>query len=72
MLRNFFKDRIVKDTSKKVNAIFHSKGMNGKALTGHLPHWYVTGPDGRFVINAETLTVAKQLYSLCLTGYRPS
>ena len=71
-LRNFFNEWMVKDTSKKIKAVFHSKGMSGKPLTSQPPYGYVKGPDGRFVIDAETAPVVKQIYSLCLAGYGPS
>ena len=68
-LRNFFNEWMVKDTSKKIKAVFHSKGMSGKPLTSQPPYGYVKGPDGRFVIDTETAPVVKQIYSLSLAGY---
>ena len=36
-LRNYFNEWMVRDTSKKIRAVFRSKGMSGKPLTSQAP-----------------------------------
>ena len=70
-LKNLFNEWMVKDTSKKIKAVFKSKGMSGKPLTSHPPYGYIMGEDGMFAIDEETASVVKQIYALCLAGNGP-
>ena len=70
-LKNLFNEWMVKDTSKKIKAVFKSKGMSGKPLTSHPPYGYIMGEDGMFAIDEETAPVVKQIYALCLAGNGP-
>ena len=71
-LKNLFNEWMVKDTSKKIKAVFHSKGMSGKPLTSQPPYGYVKGEDGTFVIDEETAPVVRQIFGLCLAGNGPT
>lgn len=71
-LKNLFNEWMVRDTSKKIKAVFKSKGMSGKPLTSHPPFGYVMGEDGLFVIDEETAPVVRQIYALCLAGNGPT
>ena len=71
-LKNLFNEWMVRDTSKKIKAVFKSKGMSGKPLTSHPPFGYVLGEDGLFVIDEETAPVVRQIYALCLAGNGPT
>ncbi len=64
-LRNLFNEWMVRDTSKKIKAVFHSKGMSGKPLSSQPPYGYLKGEDGRFVIDEETAPVFRQI-SACV------
>ena len=70
-LKNLFNEWMVRDTSKKIKAVFKSKGMNGKPLTSHPPYGYIKGEDGTFAIDEETAPVVKQIYAFCLAGNGP-
>ncbi len=70
-LKNLFNEWMVRDTSKKIKAVFKSKGMSGKPLTSHPPYGYIKGEDGTFAIDEETEPVVKQIYALCLAGNGP-
>ena len=72
VLKNVFNEWMVKDTSKKIKAVFRSKGMSGKPLTSHPPYGYVKDENGMFVIDPETAPVVKQIFSLCLAGNGPT
>ena len=71
-LRNYFNEWLVRDTSKKIKAVFHSKGMSGKPITSNIPYGYVKGPDGFFAIDEETAPTIKLIFDLCLAGNGPS
>ena len=71
-LKNLFNEWMVKDTSKKIKAVFRSKGMSGKPLTSQPPYGYVKGEDGTFVIDEETAPVVRQIFGLCLAGNGPT
>ena len=67
-LKNLFNEWMVRDTSKKIKAVFKSKGMSGKPLTSQPPYGYIKGEDGMFVIDEETAPTVKLIYDLCLAG----
>ena len=71
-LRNFFNEWMVRDTSKKIKAVFKAKGMSGKPLSSQIPYGYRKGPDGYFVIDEETAPVVKQIFDLSLAGNGPT
>lgn len=71
-LKNLFNEWMVKDTSKKIKAVFRSKGLSGKPLASQPPYGYVKGEDGTFVIDPETAPVVKQIFGLCLAGNGPT
>ena len=72
VLKNVFNEWMVKDTSKKIKAVFRSKGMSGKPITSQPVYGYLKGEDGTFIIDEETAPVVKQIYSLCLAGNGPT
>ncbi len=71
-LRNLFNEWMVRDTSKKIKAVFKSKGMSGKPTTSQPVYGYLMGENGHFIIDEEAAPVVKQIFSLCLAGNGPS
>jgi len=71
-LKNLFNEWLVRDTSRKIKAVFKSKGMSGVPITSQPVYGYLKGPDGHFVIDPETAPVVKQIYSLSLAGNGPT
>ena len=71
-LKNLFNEWMVRDTSKKIKAVFRSKGMSGKPITSQPVYGYLKGEDGTFVIDEETAPVVRQIYHLCLAGNGPT
>lgn len=71
-LRNLFNEWMVRDTSKKIKAVFKAKGMSGKPLTSQAPYGYLIGENGFFVIDEETAPNVKLMYELCLAGNGPT
>ena len=71
-LKNLFNEWMVRDTSRKIKAVFRSKGMSGKPITSQPVYGYLKGEDGRFIIDEEAAPVVRQIYSLCLAGNGPT
>jgi DNA invertase Pin-like site-specific DNA recombinase len=71
-LKNLFNEWMVRDTSRKIKAVFRSKGMSGKPITSNPVYGYLKGEDGRFVVDEEAAPVVRQIYSLCLAGNGPT
>ena len=71
-LRNIFNEWMVRDTSKKIKAVFRNKGMSGKPITSQPVYGYLKGEDGRFIVDEEAAPVVKQIFSLCLAGNGPT
>lgn len=70
--KNLFNELMVRDTSKKIKAVFRSKGMSGKPITSQPVYSYLKSEDGGFVIDEEAAPVVRQIVSLCLAGYGPT
>jgi hypothetical protein len=71
-LRNLFNEWMVRDTSKKIKAVFRAKGASGMPITSQPVYGYLKGPDGHFVVDPEAAPVVKQIFSLCLAGNGPT
>ncbi len=71
-LRNLFNEWMVRDTSKKIRAVFKAKGLSGKPVTSHPVYGYLMGEDKAFVIDEEAAPVVRQIYNLCLAGNGPT
>ena len=69
---NIMNEWMVRDTSRKIKAVFRSKGMSGKPLTSQPVYGYLKGEDGHFIIDEEAAPVVRQIYSLCLAGNGPT
>ena len=66
------RDRLVRDTSKKIKAVKKSKGMSGKPVTSKPVYGYLMDEDENFIIDEEAAPVVKQIYRLCLAGNGPT
>lgn len=71
-LRNLFNEWMVRDTSKKIRAVFRAKGLSGKPVTSHPVYGYLLGKDKKFIIDEEAAPVVQQIYDLCLAGNGPT
>ncbi len=70
-LKNLFNEWLLRDTSRKIKAVFKSKGMSGVPITSQPVYGYLKGPDGHFIVDPEAAPVVKQIFSLCLAGNGP-
>ena len=61
-----------KDTSKKIRAVFRSKGMSGQRLASNPPFGYIKGEDGHLLIDEETAPTVKLIFRLCVEGNGPT
>ena len=71
-LRNLFNEWMVRDTSKKIKAVFRAKGASGMPITSQPVYGYLKGPDRHFIVDPEAAPVVKQIFSLCLAGNGPT
>lgn len=71
---NIFNEFYAKDTSKKVQAIFKSKGQSGKPLSTNPPYGYLKDKEdkNKWVIDEDAAEVIKLIFNLCVKGYGPS
>lgn len=68
---NIINEWYAKDTSKKIRAVFRSKGMSGQRLGTHAPYGYLKGEDGKLVVDQETAPVVRFIFRLCAEGNGP-
>lgn len=71
--RNLFNDFYAKDTSKKIRAVFKSKGMAGEHL-GEPPYGYMKNPENKkqWIIDEPAAEVVRKIYDLCIDGKGPT
>ncbi|MGM9637128.1 MAG: recombinase family protein, partial [Eubacteriales bacterium] len=63
-----------KDTSKKIRAVFRSKGNSGKHLCTVPPFGYLKSPDDKeqWIIDEEAAKTVKEIFALCMQGFGPT
>ncbi len=71
--RNIINQWYARDTSRKIKASSHAKGMEGKHLTPHPVYGYLCDPDNKeqWIIDPEAATVVKRIYQLTLGSKGP-
>ncbi|MCD8214093.1 MAG: recombinase family protein [Clostridiales bacterium] len=71
-LRNWFNEFYVRDTSKKIRAVFQSKAQRGERVNGEVPYGYIADPANRnhLLPDPETAYVVKQIFSMYVQGDR--
>lgn len=71
--RNLFNDFYAKDTSKKIRAVFKSKGMSGEHLGGP-PYGYMKNPQNKkqWIVDEPAAEVVRKIYDLCIDGKGPT
>ncbi|MDE6727566.1 MAG: recombinase family protein, partial [Oscillospiraceae bacterium] len=73
VFKNVFNDWYARDCSKKIKAVFKSKGQSGKPLTTNIPYGYKKSETDKNVweVDEETAPVVKRIFRLCIDGYGP-
>ena len=71
---NIINEWYAKDTSKKIRAVFKSKGQSGKPLCTNPPYGYIKDPvdKTRWIVDEEAAKVVREAFHLCMQGYGPS
>lgn len=66
--RNIINEWYAKDTSKKIRAVFRSKGNSGKHLCTIPPFGYIKDPNDKdkWIIDEEAAKTVKEIFNLCL------
>jgi len=68
-----FNEWFVKNTSKKVRAVFQSKGKSGERLAVIPPYGYRKGEDGKtLIIDEESAAVVERIFRLSVDGHGPT
>lgn len=72
--KNILNEMYAKDCSRKIKAVFKSKGNNGKHLSSRPPYGYVRDPENkdRWIIDEDAAKVVREAFDLCMKGYGPS
>lgn len=71
--KNIFNDWFARDTSKKIRAIFKSKGQSGKPLSYPIYGYKKSDTDKNlWLIDDEPAEVVRRIYKLCIDGYGPT
>lgn len=71
---NIINEWYAKDTSKKIRAVFKSKGQSGKPLCTNPPYGYLKDPEDKhkWVVDSEAADVVQRIFRLCMSGYGPT
>ena len=71
---NIFNEFYAKDTSRKIRAVFKSKGQSGKPLSTNPPYGYLKDPKDKnhWVVDEEAATIVRRIFRLCVEGYGPT
>ncbi|MDO4568648.1 MAG: recombinase family protein, partial [Clostridia bacterium] len=72
--RRMFNEWYAKDTSKKIRAVFKSKGQSGKPLCTNPPYGYLKSAEDKlkWVVDEEAAEVVKDIFKMCMTGLGPT
>ncbi len=71
---NIFNEFYAKDTSRKIRAVFKSKGQSGKPLCTNPPYGYIKDPEDKnhWVVDEEAAEIVRRAFQLCIEGYGPT
>ena len=73
-MMNLFNEWFVKNTSKKIRAVWQAKGKSGERLAVIPPYGYRKDPDNpkQLVIDEESATNVRRIFRLSVEGYGPA
>lgn len=71
---NIINEWYAKDTSKKIRAVFKSKGESGKQLCTNPPYGYLKDSEDKikWIVDEEASEVVREIFRLCMAGFGPS
>ena len=70
--RNIMNEFYARDTSRKIQSVFKSKGMSGKHLTGTVIYGYLWDEKREhWLVDEEAAAVVRHIFALAMEGYGP-
>ena len=71
---NIINEWYAKGTSKKIRAVFKSKGRSGKPLATNVPYGYRKDPEDKthWLVDEAAAVIVREVFHLCISGYGPS
>ena len=71
---NIINEWYAKDTSKKIRAVFKSKGQSGKPLCTNPPYGYLKDSEDKlkWIVDEEAAEVIREIFRLCMAGFGPT
>ena len=72
--KNLFNEWYVRDTSRKIRAVFKAKAQRGERLGTRAPYGYYKDPvhKGKLLIDEAAAVVVRRIFSLCSGGMGPT
>ena len=72
--RNIINEWYCRDTSKKIRAVFRTKGQAGEHLTTNPPYGYVKDQANpkQWIVDEEAAKVVQRIFDLCIAGLGPT
>ena len=73
-IRNLFNEFYAKDCSKKIRAVWKSKGSAGERLAAVPVYGYIKDPENprHLLIDEEAAPIVKRIFKMCLSGMGPT
>jgi hypothetical protein len=73
-MMNLFNEWFVRNTSKKIRAVWQAKGKSGERLAVIPPYGYRKDPENkkRLIIDEESAEVVRRIFRLCVDGHGPA
>jgi DNA invertase Pin-like site-specific DNA recombinase len=73
-MMNLFNEWFVRNTSKKIRAVWQAKGKSGERLAVIPPYGYRKAPDNpkQLVIDEESAAVVRRIFRLSVEGFGPA
>ena len=69
--RNIINEWYAKDTSKKIRAVFRTRGMSGERIATRAPYGYLMDENKKLIVDEETAPVVRMIFQLCAEGNGP-
>ena len=69
-IKTWFNERYVKDTSKKIKAVFKAKMRDGKRVSGAVPYGYYRKPEDKqtLYVDEASASVVRRIFQLACDG----
>ena len=73
-IRNLFNEFYAKDCSKKIRAVWKSKGSAGERLAAVPVYGYIKDPENprHLLVDEEAAPIVKRIFKMCLSGMGPT